>query len=143
MTTDRFAIIPIHHGPAPADAIMVGGPLSAIMENIPDTIARRDSIRSLQAARLDAAAITQAQKATRALQVRAFCDSVNAIGKRMDALETRRATRLRQYASARAEAEQREIQQMLDALPDPDDEPNAAAIYPAGGEMHEVAAAKS
>jgi hypothetical protein len=52
---DRFAIIPVHYGPPPADAIMVGGPLSKIMECIPDTIARRDSLRSLQAARLDAA----------------------------------------------------------------------------------------
>ena len=87
---DRFAIIPVHYGDAPADAIMVG-PLPTIMENIPDSIARHDSLRTLQAARLDVAVITQAQKATRALQTAAFCDSVNQISARLDALEKRRS----------------------------------------------------
>ena len=95
---DRFAIIPVHYGDAPADAIMVG-PLPTIMENIPDSIARHDSLRTLQAARLDAAVITQAQKATRALQTAAFCDSVNQISARLDALEKRRSKKMRQIAA--------------------------------------------
>jgi hypothetical protein len=120
---DRFAIIPVHYGPAPADAIMVGGPLSKIMECIPDTIARRDSLRSLQAARLDAAVITQAQKATRALQIAAFADSVNSICKRMDALEARSSKKLRQIAAQKDAAEQKQIADYLNTLPDPDNPP--------------------
>ena len=139
-TTARYAIVPVHYGPAPADAILVGGPLSSILENIPDTIARHDSLRSLQSARLDAAVITQAQKATRALQVAAFADSVDTLIHRMDALETKRAKARAAKAKADAEAEQRRIQDYLNSLPDPD-APNGSAIYPPGGEMHAVSAA--
>ena len=118
---DRYAIVPVHYGPAPADALLVGGPLSAIMENIPDSIARRDSIRSLQAARLDAAVTTQAQKATRALQIAAFADSVNTISRQLDAIEQRRAAEARHIAAQKDAAEQKEIQDYLDALPSPDE----------------------
>ena len=134
----RYAIVPVHYGPPPADAIMVGGPLSAIMENIPDSIARTDAIRAYQTARLDAAQIDQMQKATHALQVAAFCDSVNTISRRLDAIEARRTARLKREAKARKDDEARRVQEMLDNLPDPDD-PNGPAFYPPGGELHEVA----
>jgi hypothetical protein len=120
---DRLAIVPVHYGPPPADAILVGGPLSKIMENIPDTIARRDSLRALQAARLDAAVITQAQKATRALQAQAFADSVNHISARLDALDKRRTQRARQIAAQQKADEQKQIADYLNTLPDPDNPP--------------------
>ena len=111
---------------------MVGGPLAKILECVPDTLARRDSIRSLQAARLDAAVITQAQKATRALQIAAFCDSVNQISARLDAVEKRRTRRARQIAAQKDAAEQKEIQNYLNALPDPDDPPASHGHFNTG-----------
>jgi hypothetical protein len=72
---DRFAIIPLSHGPAPPDAIAVGS-MSAVMEHLPDTIARQDAITRLDKARMDAKQISRAQNVVRALQVAAFCDSV-------------------------------------------------------------------
>ena len=119
---DRFAIIPVHYGDAPADAIMVG-PLPTIMENIPDSIARHDSLRTLQAARLDVAVITQAQKATRALQVQSFCDGVNQISARLDALEKRRSKKMRQIAAQQKADEEKQIADYLNTLPDPDADP--------------------
>jgi hypothetical protein len=92
-----------------------------IGSNIPDTIARNDSIHAHLSARIDAMAITEAQKASRALQIASFCDSVNHIARRLDAIEQRRATRLRREAKAREDAEARRVQEMLDALPSPDD----------------------
>ena len=71
---DRYAIIPIPPGPPPSNAVMIGGPLSSVLEYIPDTRARHDSIRAHQAARIDAMASEQKQKASRALQVKSFCD---------------------------------------------------------------------
>ncbi len=118
-----------------ANALMIGGPLSKVMECIPDTIARRDSIRSLQAARLDAAVITQAQKATRALQVQSFCDGVNQISARLDSLEKRRARKLRQIAAQQEAAEQKQIADYLNTLPDPDN-PLAPASFTTGDLCH-------
>jgi hypothetical protein len=118
----RYAIVPVHYGDAPADAIMVG-PLPMVMENIPDAIARHDSLRTLQSARLDAAVITQAQKATRALQIAAFADSVDTLIHRMDALEPKRAKARAAKAKADAAREQKEILDYLDGLPNPDDPP--------------------
>jgi hypothetical protein len=82
------------------------------------------------------------QAVTRDLQIAAFCDSVNAICKRMDALETRRATQMRQLASARAEAEQQEIRDYLDSLPDPDN-PDGPAFYSPSGHLHAVSPTNS
>ena len=119
---DLFAIVPVSSpGSAPANAIMVGGPLSSILENIPDTNARHDSIRAHQAAQIDAVATETKQKAIRALQIAAFADSVNTITRRLDAVERRRAARLKREAKAREYAEARRVQEILDALPSPDD----------------------
>jgi hypothetical protein len=122
-TNDLFAIIPIPtYGSSPANALAIG-PLDVVMQNLPDTHARTDSIRSLQAARLDAAVITQAQKATRALQVQSFCDGVNQISARLDSLEKRRARKLRLIAAQKDAAEQQQIADYLNTLPDPDNPP--------------------
>jgi hypothetical protein len=49
----RFAIVEIPpNGPTPADTIIVGGPLSILMENLPDTVARNDAEARLPVARL-------------------------------------------------------------------------------------------
>ena len=86
---DRYAVIKLGPGPAPADAVMIGAPFSEVLANIPDTHARTDSIRTYQAAKIDAMKIDQMQKATRAIQVATFCDSVGQIANRLDALESR------------------------------------------------------
>ncbi len=88
-------------------------------------------------AQLSAAAITEAQKASRCLQVAAFADSIDTMGRRLDALERRRLEDTRRKAKADAEEEEQRVQDYLDSLPNPD-EPNEPAIYPSSGHLHAV-----
>ena len=134
-----FAIIPVSTpGSAPADAIMVGGPLSAVLENVPDSVARNNSIRAHQAARINSMATEQKQKAIRALQIAAFADSINQISARLDAVEKRRTQRARHIAAQQKADEEKQIQDYLNTLPDPDnpDDPDAAVIQSPSGELH-------
>ncbi len=115
-----FALTEIPPGQqAPASAIMTG-PLSMIMENVPDSVARSDAIRRLDMARLEDVAISNAQKATRAIMAGAFADSVAQLGRRLDALERKRAERRRRADAEREAAEQQQIADHLAGLPDPD-----------------------
>ena len=90
------------------------GPLEVVMQCLPDTVARADALEELEFARIKSDQISTMQNVSRALQVSAFCDSVQQITRRMDALETRRAERARKDAE---EARAREEQQIADALP--------------------------
>ena len=75
------------------------------------------------------------QKATRALQVAAFCESVNTISNRLDALEHRRAEAAAAQAKADEDEEQRRIRQFLDSLPDPDAPED---IHFNAGDLHDL-----
>ncbi len=115
-----FAIIPIPSmGSAPRDAVAIG-PMDTVFQCLPDTIARSDSIREYQAAKIDAMKITEMQKATRGIQAAAFADSVNTLTARLDALEQKRSEKLRQIAAQQRADEEKAIQKYLDQLPDPD-----------------------
>ena len=71
MTPDRFAIIPVSPGPAPADAIMTGS-MSAVMERIVDSQARADALE--EAARAVEDAVEAQQKRDEALATTARDD---------------------------------------------------------------------
>lgn len=118
-TSDRFAIVAIPPGPTPADALMVG-PLEVVMQCLPDTVARADALEELEFARIKSDQISTMQNVNRALQVSAFCDSVQQITRRMDALETRRAERARKDAEEARAREEQQIADALSKLPDPD-----------------------
>jgi hypothetical protein len=118
--TDRFAIIPVTHGPAPPDAIAVGS-MSAVMEHLPDTIARQDAINRLDEGMAKAAEVAQLQSMARACNVIAFADSIDRLTGRLDAFTARRDAQRRADAAREAEEEAKRIQAELDALPDPDD----------------------
>ena len=136
-TSDRFAIIPVTHGPAPDDAIVVG-PMSEVFEYIPQSVARNDAHEELEAARFTADQIASLQNKTRAVQATMLADSINHLSSRLDAYVARRADEARRDAEREAEEEAQRIQAELDALPDPDD-PNADE-HLAGGELHDLPA---
>jgi hypothetical protein len=119
MTPDRFAIIPVSPGPAPADAIVVG-PYNEVMEYIPQSVARNDALEKLEHARFTVDQIAAMQQKTRAVQATMLCDSLNHLSARLDSFLTRRADAEREEARAREEAEQQRIQDELASLPDPD-----------------------
>jgi hypothetical protein len=117
---DRFAIIPVTHGPAPPEAIAVGS-MATVMEHLPDTIARQDAITRLDEGMAKAAEVAQLQSMARACNVIAFADSIDRLAGRLDAFTARRDARRRADAEREAEEESQRIQAELDALPDPDD----------------------
>jgi hypothetical protein len=119
MTIDTFAIVPVTHGPAPDDAIVVGD-LCEVMAYIPQSIARNDALEELEKARFTADQIASMQQKTRAVQATMLSDSVNHLCARLDSLLTRRDEQRRLDAEREEEEEQQRIQAELDALPDPD-----------------------
>jgi hypothetical protein len=114
--TDRFAIVPVTHGPAPDDAIVVG-PMSEVFEYIPQSVARNDALEELEQARFTADQIASMQEKTRAVQATMLADSVNHLSSRLDAYAARRDAEEREEQRAREEAEAQRIQAELDALP--------------------------
>jgi hypothetical protein len=119
-STDRFAIVPITHGAAPDDAIVVG-PLTKVFEYIPQSVARADAVAELKRARFTADQMASLQSKTRAVQATMLADSIAHLSTRLDAIVGRRADAARARAEAEEEAEAKHIQAKLDALPDPDD----------------------
>ena len=116
----RYAIIPLPAGPAPADALVVGG-MDDVMENLPQTAARHRRLRQLDEAekrhlgqieavnaRVDSVLererqVEEREQALREDAIRRFADGMLQLEHRLDAFE---------QAQART---------ALDALPDPDD----------------------
>src|SRR3984893_6677301 len=94
MTPDRFAIIPVSPGPAPADAIMTGS-MSAVMERIVDSQARADALEQAARAVEDAAEAERLQDMARANTVQMITDTVAHLAGRLDSLSARRAERAR------------------------------------------------
>ena len=129
--TDRFAIIPVTHGPAPDDAIVVG-PYNEVLAYIPQSVARNDALEELEHARFTADQIASMQEKTRAVQATMLSDSVKHLSARLDSFLTRRDEQRRRDAEREEEEEQQRLQAELDALPNPDD-PDA---YTPGSEMH-------
>jgi hypothetical protein len=126
---DRFAIVPLKHGPAPDDAIVVG-PMSEVFEYIPQSVARNDAVAELERARFTADQIASMQSKTRAVQATMLADSVAHLSTRLNAIVARRADAARARAEAEEEAEAKRIQAELDALPDPDDpDPDACGEF--------------
>ena len=136
---DRFAIVPVVHGPAPDNAIVVG-PMSEVFEYIPQSVARADAVEELEHARFTADQIASWQSKTRAVQATMLADSIAHLSTRLDAIIAQRADQARRDAEREAEEEANRIQAELDALPDPDD-PDPDAHHPTG-DLHALPAAE-
>jgi hypothetical protein len=126
--SDRYAIIPIPPGPAPAEAIVTGN-IDQVFEYIPQSVARDDAMKELEAARLSHAQIAHAQERTRAVQALMLNEALDRLTTRQDSFATKQRERRREAKARRDAAEAQRIQAALDALPDPDD-PHAFASTP-------------
>jgi hypothetical protein len=87
------------------------------MEHIPDSKARNQMLSEWTRFKADAAAAQVTQARAHASAVRAFCDSVSRLSKRLDVLELRHADAKRRKAKERKAREAKEIQDKLDAIP--------------------------
>jgi hypothetical protein len=127
--SDRYAIIPIPPGPAPAEAIVTGN-IDQVFEYIPQSAARADAMKELDRARLSLDQIAHAQERTRAVQVLMLNEALDRLTTRQDSFATKQRERRKEAKARRDAAEAKRIQAALDALPDPDD-PHAFASSPA------------
>lgn len=117
--------------------IIASGSMSCVTEHILDSRARSDSLALLDAAAYALGVMErqelEAQKLTEQ-KVRTLCDSAARLAIRFDAFEQRRMARQR----ADEEEERRQIQAMLDALPNPD----LPDPFSPSGEMHGIPASQ-
>jgi hypothetical protein len=128
---ETFAIVPVFNGKPPSDAI-VWGSISEVMEYIGQTQARVEAEQRIAQAKeqiqADAKALQHAQKLT--------ADAIPRITAMADAFVAAKERQARKDAAARkaaAEAaEAKRVQDLLDALPDPDD---PDAISPDDGDL--------
>jgi hypothetical protein len=123
MTLDphhRFAIIPVFPSTNTEEAICIG-PMSEVMQYLPQTTARADALKELERARVSADEIKAIQDKTRGVQAAILADSVAQLTRRMDALVARREEQARRDAEEAEREEAERIQAHLDAQPDPDD----------------------
>jgi hypothetical protein len=79
------------------------------MEHIPGSRARNQLLAEVRQMRADAAAAQTTTIRARASAVHAFCDSVNQLSRRLDALELRHADKLRQRAHASVQRKLRQL----------------------------------
>jgi hypothetical protein len=115
--------------------VIASGSMSAVTEPILDSKSRAAAHQLLRDAAQAQDLIEQQQEQAeelRARQVSAFCDGINRLTKRLDALEAQR-----EAAQVKADEEEAErIRKEMDFWPDPDD----PAIYGPGGELHMLSA---
>jgi ABC-type transporter Mla subunit MlaD len=143
MTTDNPAADQQFKLLGPTGDIIAHGSLSAVTEPILTSAARAEAADLVKAAE-DAvgqlAQLDERQQMARIDDIRRFCDGASRLVQRLDAFEAR----ARDRAIRAAEDEQRHIQAMLDAMPDPDDpseiipkpeDPEAAVLDEQGVEM--------
>ena len=135
MPDERFAIIPVYDR-APVGAIAVGS-MSAVMEHVVDSSVRNDARRLLKDAASALGVLEQVQEredAFRERQVRAFCDSVAKLSRRLDAMEAAR----KEQARKDDRAQRRAMRDYLDSLPDPENPDQDHPTHGPGGELSPV-----
>jgi hypothetical protein len=126
MTDQQFKLLD------PLGNIIAQGSLPAVMEHLPDSVARNDAIENMH--RVAAETVEAEQRTLEAEQreaqalastVQMITDGVGRLTARLDAYEE-------WLEREEEEAEQEEIEQMMDQLPDPD----APATFHPTGDLH-------
>jgi multidrug efflux pump subunit AcrA (membrane-fusion protein) len=123
--------------------IIASGSMSAVTEPILDSKSRAAAQQLVRDAAEAKDLIAQQQEEAeelRARQVRAFCDGVARLTQRLDVIEQQREEQVRQDE----EEEQRRIQDYLDSLPNPDNEPppHVPGTHFNTGDLHSIPASK-
>jgi hypothetical protein len=121
--------------------IIASGSMSAVTEPILDSKSRAAAHQLVRDAALAEEKIAEQKEHEQALrerQVHAFCDGITRLTRRLDELEEQRAEQTRQDE----EEEQRRIQNYLDSLPNPDDEPqpHVPGTHYNTGDLHSIPA---
>jgi hypothetical protein len=100
---------------------IMSGPMSLIMERIPDSVARNKALDEMLQTAVQAVEAEERQEQARLSTVKMISDVTAHLSARMDAYIARREAQRKADEEEAEREEQQQIQQMLDALPDPDD----------------------
>jgi hypothetical protein len=100
---------------------IMNGPMSLIMERLPDTHARNDALDSMLKIACDAVEAEQRADEARASVARSLRDGITRLRARLDSFEKARAISQRRAEAEQQRRDRQRVQAMLDQLPDPDD----------------------
>jgi hypothetical protein len=104
----------------PTGDIIMTGSMNAIMERIPDSVARNAALEDMLKVAADAVEAEERADEARACAAQILADGLTRLAHRLDAFEKERAISAKRAEAARKEAAQRRVQRYLDELPDPD-----------------------
>jgi hypothetical protein len=107
------------------------GSLPALMEQIPDSVARNRALDDMVRIACDAVEAEELANEARASAIKHFCDGITRLAHRLDQFEKQRAISAKRAEAARKVAAQRQVQRYLDELPDPED-PDVLTYPPPG-----------
>jgi vacuolar-type H+-ATPase subunit H len=111
---------------------IMAGPMSALMERLPDTHDRNAALEAAVRAAKEAVEAEERLQDARACAAQIISDTVTRLTHRLDAYLTRQAEQRRRDAEEAERQEQEEIQRALDQLPDPDDPDDPDPLTAAG-----------
>jgi hypothetical protein len=113
----------------PSGQEIMSGPMSMIMENIPDSNARNSALEEAVHAATQAVQAEERLQDARACAAQIISDTVTRLCARLDAYIAHQEEQRRQDEEQAAREEQEEIQRTLDQLPDPDNPDNPDEPY--------------
>jgi vacuolar-type H+-ATPase subunit H len=119
---------------------IMSGPMSMIMEHMPDTNARNSALEEAVRAATQAVEAEQKLEDARACAAQIISDTVNRLTERLDQYVAHQEEQQRRDAEEAERQEQERIEAELTALPDPDNQP---LVEPDDGDLeikHEVEA---
>jgi hypothetical protein len=99
------------------------GSLPALMEHIPDSVARNAALDDVVRIACDAVEAEERVAEARAIAVKHFCDGLSRLATRLDQFEKARSLAAKRSEAARKEAAQRQVQRYMDEEWDDPDEP--------------------
>jgi hypothetical protein len=105
----------------PTGEVIMTGSMSAIMERLPDTKARKAALDDMLKIACDAVEAEERADEARASVARSLCDGLTRLSARIDSFEKRLSLAAKRAEAARIAEGQRRVQQYLDALPDPEE----------------------
>jgi hypothetical protein len=109
------------YGPS-GDVIMTGN-LDAILERLPDSLARNDALDTMLDTAVKQVEAEEKLEDARACAVKILTDGISRLTSRLDQFEKARAISAKRAEAERKARDAARVQRMLDELPDPDNPP--------------------
>jgi hypothetical protein len=118
---------------APDGDVIMTGNMSAIMEQLPDSVARNDALGTMLDTAVKQVAAEEKLEQAKACAVKILTDGITRLSARLDQFEKARSLATKRAEAARKEAAQRQVQRYMDEQweDDPDEPEELYSIDPA------------